>query len=135
MSKRKEMVIDTDRNPYREAIGITHGASNSLGITRSLAAVMVGVIDDMTERGEEFSTREVNRAPVMVLILEQLIMLCGGYITWDDNYHRYSRALRECEERAIDWDKRHPPNEEVGTESGPNSPKPNSDPAVGSSSI
>lgn len=100
--------INNRPNPYENALGIVQGASNCLGITKSLAEDMQTLADDMREKGT-MSTEKLNQHPVMRLYLEQLVHLCAGVMIPDGKPQTdYFTATRLCEQMKPLWAEQHP---------------------------
>jgi hypothetical protein len=65
--------VDTT-NPYENALNAWSGASNAIGIIKSLALDMQFLADNM-RASDDYSTDKLNKHPVLRLYLEQLVWL------------------------------------------------------------
>jgi hypothetical protein len=86
-------------NPYSNAINV-QGAVNVLGITKSLAADIQVIADDLNAKGL-MSSDKLAQHPVMRMYLEQLVYLCTGTTIPDGRPSTdYFSAAEACRQMA-----------------------------------
>lgn len=87
---------DEFANACRDALSISQGACNPRGISRALVrAIDAGC--DASGKGHDGVKDAKFGAPAR-LILEQLIFLLGGSVTWPDGVLQFGRDTEACEE-------------------------------------